>query len=729
MAMAAYIVLALAAAASLVGASTEASAVEGRMNPIRRVVDLLQRMQTQVAEQGKKEKEAFDKFMCWCSTGDKDLKLAITSAENKISMLDSALKEALALKEQLSSELAQHKADRADAKDALAKASALREKEAATYAKDSSDDKTNIAALGKAIAAIEKGVAGSFLQTSAGARLRQLSVDLEMSSVDRDVLSAFLTQGQEGGYVPQSGQITGILKQMKDTIEKDLADITAAEEQAIKDYEALAAAKTKEIKANSDAIESKLERKGEVELQIVADKEDLDDTTKSLAEDKVFLADLEKSCATKQSEWDERSKTRTEEQLALADTIKILNDDDALELFKKTLPTPALLQTAVSGREVKREALKALGARQARRGRDSRLQLIALALQGGSKDFGKVLKMIDEMVALLGREQKSDDGHKAYCEAELDKAEDDAKVLDQKSSDLEKAIAEDNDMIATLASEIEALEDGIKALDKSVAEATDTRKTEHETYVETMAADNAAKELIGVAKNRLAKFYTPKLYKAAPKRELTAEERVSVNMGGTMAPTAPPGGIAGTGVSFLQEQPATLVQVASHKVQVAPAPPPETWDAYAKKGGEHTGVTTMLDMLVADLDKEIQEMTVDEKDAQAEYETFIADSAAKRAADSKSIAEKESTKADLGAEVVKLTGENKATLMALMDKHEYIKDLHLDCDWLLANFEARKAARTGEVESLKNAKAVLSGADYSLVQQTSARLLRLRGSA
>merc|ERR1719252_180649 len=119
-------------------------------------------------------------------------------------------------------------------------------------------------------------------------------------------------------------------------------------------------------------------------------------------------------------------------------------------------------------------------------------------------------------------------------------------------ADLEKAIEEANEMIATLKDEIEALEDGIKALDKSVMEATETRKTEHATYVETMAADNAAKELIGIAKNRLAKFYTPKLYKAAPKIELTAEERVSVNMGGTLAPTAPPGGIAGTGVVFAE---------------------------------------------------------------------------------------------------------------------------------------------------------------------------------
>merc|ERR1719343_531844 len=129
-------------------------------------------------------------------------------------------------------------------------------------------------------------------------------------------------------------------------------------------------------------------------------------------------------------------------------------------------------------------------------------------------------------------------------------------------------------------------------------------------------------------------------------------------------------------------------------------------------------------MLTADLDKEIQEMTVDEKDAQAEYEKFMEDAATKRAADSASIAEKEGAKADLEAELEKLTVEHKDTVMAIMAKEEELKDLHLECDWLLANFEARKAARAGEVESLKKAKAVLSGADYSLVQTAAARSLR-----
>merc|ERR1719231_807243 len=127
--------------------------------------------------------------------------------------------------------------------------------------------------------------------------------------------------------------------------------------------------------------------------------------------------------------------------------------------------------------------------------------------------------MIDNMVALLGKEQQDDNDKKEYCESLIDKTEDNLKALELSVSDLGKAIADMKERVATLTEEIEALEDGIKALDKQVAEATDDRKEEHEENVATLASDNAAKDLIGLAKNRLNKFYNPKLYKPPPKRE------------------------------------------------------------------------------------------------------------------------------------------------------------------------------------------------------------------
>jgi len=679
-------------------------------NPIRRVVKLLQKMQSSVEAEGQKEKELFEEFMCYCKTGTSDLTKSIDAAENKIPQVSSALEKAEATKTQLENDLKEHKANVADAKKTIATATALREKEAAAFAKESSDLKTNIAALGKATAAIEGGMAGSFLQNSAAtAVLKRITVDADMSSPDREMLSAFLSQGQ--GYAPASGSIVGILKQLKDTMEKTLAEVTATEQKAITTFDALVAAKTEELEANTAAIESKLERVAQVGLEITEMKEDLDDTTKALAEDKKFLAELEKGCSTKEGEWAERSKTRADELLAIADTIKILNDDDALDLFKKTLPSASFLQTEGSTRSLKRQALAVLDAARAqRRVPEPRLDFIALALQGKSGGtFDKVIGMIDEMVGILAEEQKADDEKKAYCESELDTTEDQKKSLEHKVDDLGAALDDTKSLIETLTGEIEALVDGIKALDKMVAEATENRKAENVAYKELMAADTAAEQLLSMAANRLAKFYTPKLYVAPPKQELSAEQRIAVNMGSEAAPTEPP----------------MLVQIQVHGAgSVAPPPPPETWGAYKKKGEEHGGVVAMLNMLKADLEKEMQEATVEEKDAQSEYETMMADSAEKRTMDSKTLADKESTKADMEEKSLKLGEEQTATMKEVLATAETLKNLHVECDWLVSNFQVRKDARSGEVDALKKAKAVLSGADFSLIQKGRVHLLR-----
>jgi len=393
-------------------------------------------------------------------------------------------------------------------------------------------------------------MAGSFLQTQGASVLRKLTMTIDLNDEDRETLTAFLSQGQgdQDGYAPQSGQITGILKQMKDTMEKSLAEAVAAEEKAIAEYKALMVAKKKEIEALQKQIEEKLKRIGDVGVELVNMMEDLDDTKKSLEEDKAFLADLEKNCATKEAEWAARQKVRSAEIVALADTIKILNDDDALELFKKTLPSPgsaSLLQVQMTSKAVRRQALNAL-----KTTKDPRLDLIALALRGRKVSFDKVIVMIDEMVALLGKEQKDDENKKEYCETEFDTAEDEKKALERAISDLEKAIEENTAAVETLTTEIADLVQGIKDLDKQVAEATEQRKAEHEDFVANMAADNAAKDLLTIARNRLNKFYNPKLYKPPPKRELTEEERITVNLGGTAPPTQAPGGIAGTGVTL-----------------------------------------------------------------------------------------------------------------------------------------------------------------------------------
>merc|ERR1719310_818490 len=157
------------------------------------------------------------------------------------------------------------------------------------------------------------------------------------------------------------------------------------------------------------------------------------------------------------------------------------------------------------------------------------MDLISIALSGKKVNFDKVIKMIDNMVGVLKKEQLDDDSKKEYCELQFDAADDKKKGLQQDLKDLETTIANSKETIATLTDEIKALSDGIKALDKDVAESTEQRKEEHEDFTELMANDAAAKQLLGLARNRLNKYYNPKLYKAPPKRELSEEERISSN--------------------------------------------------------------------------------------------------------------------------------------------------------------------------------------------------------
>jgi len=680
----------------LLAGYADAAEMEHRVNPIRKVVTMLQMMQNKVTAEGKKAEEIYDKFMCYCENADTLLAGAITTAENKIPQLEAAVGKDVEMKKQLETDVKNHKADREAAKTAVAEATALREKEATEFAKTSGDLKTNIGALAKAIPAIEKGMGSGFLQTSSATVVRDLSINMDMSNVDRQMLASFLSS--KNGYAPASGEIVGILKTMEDEMNQNLADVTATEEAAIAAFEELKAAKAKEIDALQKSIEEKMTRIGEIAVKVAEMGNELEDTKEDLEESKKFLAELDVNCENKKKEWAAYQKMQGEELLALADTIKILNDDDALELFKKTLPGSAssFLQIEVTAKSAMAKALQTL--KDNRRGSDPRVDLIEVALRGGKPGFEKIIKLIDELTAKLKDEQSEDDEKKEWCENEIDKTEDTKKVLSNDISDLETAISDAEESITNLKAEIEALDDGIRALDKEVADATDNRKAEHDDFEATYAANTAAVDLLKFAKNRLNKFYNPKLYKPPPKRELSEDEQITLNMGGTLAPTAAPGGIAGTGIGL---------------VQAAPPPPPEANLAYKTKGEESSGVIQMIDNLVNDVEKENQVMKLEEEDAQDDYEKFMADAKDKRAADSKSMSDAEGSLAETDEQMVTDKGNLKNKNTELMETDKYLAGVHADCDFLLKYYDMRKEARTGEIDAMAKAKDVLNGASYS----------------
>merc|ERR1719159_2272486 len=200
-------------------------------NPMRKIISMLQDMQKEVEREGAAEKEIFDKALCACENGEEELDKTIADSTASIEEWTSKTKSGKAESAQLTQEVGDHKASAAQATSDLSEATMLRDKEYKQFLANEKDSKTNLASLGKAIPAIEKGMSGASLMQLPGMSRRMdkfrrfVEVSKFIDNDDRSVVLAFLDQGDSESDASQSrgaGEILGILKNMKDEMEKDL---------------------------------------------------------------------------------------------------------------------------------------------------------------------------------------------------------------------------------------------------------------------------------------------------------------------------------------------------------------------------------------------------------------------------------------------------------------------------------------------------------------------------
>merc|ERR1719375_2123170 len=222
--------------------------------------------------------------------------------------------------------------------------------------------------------------------------------------------------------------------------------------------------------------------------------------------------------------------------------------------------------------------------------------------------------------------------------------------------------------------------------------ATEQRKEEHKEYQETLSLTKTAIELIGKAKNRLQKFYQPVLYKAPPKTALAAEDQVIAGLGGAAAL-------------------AQVRAIRGHRARVAPPEMPTGLGGYEKSGKKSGGVMGLMDMISKDLTASLMDTEHEESSAQKDYVGLMADCQASREQAMKSITDKEAAKAEIFSKKTLAKEKEMGDLKDLDMIHRYVTELHGECDFILENFDIRKEARAGEVESLKNAKAILKDLD------------------
>merc|ERR1719231_2019184 len=307
-------------------------------------------------------------------------------------------------------------------------------------------------------------------------------------------------------YAPQSGQIFGILKQMKETFETNLSSAQKEEMQAQAAYEDLKAAKEEEIKAGTELKDTKTQELADTDEKNVNAKQDLEDTRNSLSADQKFLMNLKETCQMTDQEWEERQKSRAEEIKAVSEALAILSSDDAHDTFTKTFN---FAQVKVRARATRaRDSASKMLFTAAKKYSNPRLA--ALATRVRLDAFTKVKAAIDEMIEALLKEKADEIKHKDFCTEGLNTNERESELKQRDIDELDAKLETLMSKIDTLTKELATLEGEIKEMQTQMKRAGEDREMENSDFQKTVADQRATKELLTKALDVLKKVFAKK---------------------------------------------------------------------------------------------------------------------------------------------------------------------------------------------------------------------------
>jgi len=480
--MAALMRLALAVAAMFSCSSGLSFDVSGAKNrPVSKVITLLKDMLKQLEKEAEQEEEIYDKLACWCETNDREKTKSIAEAEARIESLTTKIEELTAESARLSTEIKNLEKEVAQNQEALAQATALREKQLAEFNAEEKDLLESVSALKAAITVLSKHHGDSLLQVprthimGVAATLQfQLSKHSELlagvlTPTERRAAASFIQSPQDyfdaaptfkQSYAPQSGEIFGILRQMKETFEANLSAAQKEEMENQKAYGELKAAKEEQIAAGQAQIDTKTEELATADEHNAQAKVDLEDTKNSLSADEQFLMMLKEKCQMTDKEWEERQKTRQLEMQAVSKALAVLSGDDAHDLFTRTM-NPAFIQSATAVNSDRRKQASLVLANVAKKFKNPKLSTLAYRVKLDA--FTRVKKAIDDMIAQLLQEKADEIKHKDFC---VDEFNTNQLQTETKTREKQDVIAR----IENLEMAIEELAQALKTLKEEIAE-------------------------------------------------------------------------------------------------------------------------------------------------------------------------------------------------------------------------------------------------------------------
>jgi chromosome segregation ATPase len=650
------------------------------------------------------EKVRFAAFKQFCEMTAKEKQDAIAEGTDMVEKLNADIGDANADAAQMAKDIGGLDADISKWEAARTEANTLRKKAHEQYEKAHAEYDDSIDSVERAVETVKAGPDASLVQTS----LLEVSSKSLLSSKTKALLDSLLRKWDAKAALLQDGvaflsedasapeahtfesQSGGVLAMVEDLGEKFEGERNELEKREMNEKSAndmMVADLTDQIEGATKERNKKAAFKAQREQESAEASGDLADTSKTLAEDQKYLADLEAECEGKSADFQQRQATRQGEIEAIQKAIEIMSSDDVaggtqhISLVQKHAATSfTQLRSSIQS--------PALGIAanflhdRARRVNSRVLSLIALKVQ--DSPFKKVIAMVKDMIQKLMTEAQEEAEHKGFCDTEMSTNK---MTRDAKTEEVASLKAESEELtanISQLAEQIAALGQALAENEAAVAKATALRQAEKEKNTATIEDGKVAQAATNQALTVLKEFYA----KAAALTPASAEEKV------------------GGPISY-DKRALAILESAKGGAAMMQIPGAPEMEGGSYNGQESGGIVGMLEVIESDFARLISETSASETDSQNEFEEFSADSAQDKAVKEQDVKNKSAEKVEKETALQSTKKDMKGSLVELAAANEYWEKLKPSCELPVVSYEERVAKRKEEIESLQEALKIL----------------------
>jgi len=649
-----------------------------QVTPIQKVLTMMGEMKAKGIAEKEDEATKYSAFEQWCGNQQRVKTNEVSAGNDKMEQLKATIeKEAVSIRkltdriEELDEDVANWSKDKSAAQ-------GVRTEENAEYRKTLQDYDESLSALNDAIATLQKRT-GDVAQASAS--LLQLKRSKVVPDEAKSALSVFLEQSdpderlfhkapEANAYEFQSGGIVEMLEKLKDEFDGKRSTLVEEETKAQHAFDSIAQQLTTNINNAMHESSQRNELRQKAKQNKAEAEGDLVSTTNDRDEDQRYLDETVALCMQKAKDFAARQQLRADEIEAISKAMEIIGSGEVAGAGEKHLPTMFMQKSLAHLRSSEENPLQSQAASfLADRARISGSRLLTEAAeQAAANPFGKVKKLIKDLISKLMQEAAAEAEKHGFCQAELAKNKQTRESRTADVNSLTNDIDGLNADIASLTQDISDLATAVKELDQAVSDETETRMEAKAKNAQTLKEAREAQTAVESAMAVMKDFYAK----------------------------------AATATAFVQQ---------SSKGPADDAPEMISDEPYQGMAGSGGNIVDFLEVILTDFERLESETAASEESESEEYKNFMFESKKDKALKENESKHKSNTKTDKESALHSAQAELKSNQEQLAKANEYYAKLKPSCVDSGITYEERVKQREAEMQSLSEALKILQGQD------------------